>query len=121
MRRSDGDLTESCEDQEQTKRIDILKQIPCIKFVSFEPLLGLIEYDLTGIDWAIVGGESGKGFRPVQNAWVEILRQDCEYYKVPFFFKQWGGNYPKENGRELNGKIYDEYPLIQIKSKQQDR
>ena len=102
----------SVEDQQFTNRIDVLKQIPCVKFISFEPLLGSIEYDLSGIDWVIVGGESGDGHRPVQEYWVRFLQEQCEKYNVPFFFKQWGGNYPKEYGNLLDGKVYNEYPKI---------
>jgi len=106
----------SVENEEVADRIDILKTIPCIRFISFEPLLDLIEHDLTGIHWAIVGGESGQGYRPVQEAWVQILKDQCRWYNVAFFFKQWGGNYPTQYGRKLDKQTYDEYPQLTVKA-----
>ena len=64
-----------------------------------------------GISWAIVGGESGPGARPMREEWVVSVRDQCRDYRVPFFFKQWGGVRKAKNGRELNGRTYDEYPL----------
>jgi len=95
-------------------RIDILRKVPVhIRFVSFEPLLGPIgKVDLTGIDWAIVGGESGPGHRPIQRAWVVELRKQCLENKVAFLFKQWGGATPKAGGRILDGKTWDQYPTF---------
>jgi hypothetical protein len=66
--------------------------------------------DLTGIDWVIVGGESGPGARPMAPAWVDSIRQQCRRARVPFFFKQWGGVLKKRTGRLLNGRTYDEFP-----------
>jgi protein gp37 len=83
-----------------------------IKFISFEPLLGRIrKVDLQGIDWVIVGGESGPKARPMSSSWVEEIRDQCLKVKTPFFFKQWGGFNKKKNGRILNGRRWDEMPL----------
>ena len=83
-----------------------------VKFLSVEPLLeDLGDFDFSGIDWAIVGGESGRGARPMKKEWVEKILRICRNDKVAFFFKQWGG--PKKVlGRKLNGRIYDEMPKI---------
>jgi protein gp37 len=106
-------LGTSVENQQVTNRINYLKEIPCIRFVSFEPLLGEIETDLNDIHWAIVGGESGRNFRDViKEEWVLKLKQQCRNNNTAFFFKQWGGNYPKEKGDLLLGKQYHEYPII---------
>lgn len=102
----------SVENNEFLSRIEILKEIPCIRFISFEPLLGEIKPNLDGIHWALVGGESGTNYRPVKHDWIKTLQDSCKKYDVPFFFKQWGGIHPTTNGRELDGKIYDEYPKI---------
>jgi protein gp37 len=83
-------------------------------FLSIEPLLedlGII--DLTGISWVIVGGESGFGARPMDEAWVRNIRRQCRVHDVPFFFKQWGGTRKKLAGRMLDGRTYDEFPKIQ--------
>ena len=81
------------------------------KFLSLEPLLGpLPELNLTGIDWVIVGGESGPGARPMDRAWVVDIRKQCKAQDVAFFFKQWGGVNKKQSGRLLDGRIYDEVP-----------
>jgi protein gp37 len=95
-------------------RIEILKQIPAkVKFISFEPLLGPIgEVDLTGISWAIVGGESGPNHRSIERAWVREIRRTCKNQGVAFFFKQWGGRTPKSGGRILDGREWNEYPMI---------
>ena len=95
-------------------RIDHLRKTNArIKFISFEPLLGSIQYiDLHGIDWVIVGGESGPGARPVQSSWVIELRDHCQKGGTPFFFKQWGGFNKKRAGRELEGRIWNEMPLL---------
>ncbi|MYC93568.1 MAG: phage Gp37/Gp68 family protein [Caldilineaceae bacterium SB0661_bin_32] len=85
-----------------------------IKFVSFEPLLGsLPELDLKGIDWAIVGGESGPGARPMQKEWVLGIQAQCQRGQIPFFFKQWGGVNKKKSGRILEGRTWDELPNAQ--------
>ncbi len=82
-----------------------------VRFLSVEPLLEDIgKLDLRGIDWVIVGGESGPGARPLERAWVESLRSQCRKASIPFFFKQWGGVRKKTTGRKLNGRTYDEFP-----------
>ncbi len=82
-----------------------------VRFLSIEPLLEDIgEINITGIDWVIVGGESGAGARPMQEAWVQSLLTQCRAAGKHFFFKQWGGVRKAETGRELNGRTYDEMP-----------
>jgi len=82
-----------------------------LKFISFEPLLGPIQnLNLTGIDWVIVGGESGPGARPISKQWVINIRDKCEEQGVPFFFKQWGGTLKKKTGRLLEGKLWNGFP-----------
>jgi protein gp37 len=84
---------------------------PRVAFLSVEPLLeDLGMFDLGGIHWVIVGGESGPGARPMEAEWVRDIRDQCHKANVPFFFKQWGGIRKKETGRRLDGKTYDEYP-----------
>jgi protein gp37 len=102
----------SVEDEEYTWRIQDLKKSGArTKFLSIEPLLGpLVALDLSGIDWVIVGGESGPGARPIQRKWVIDIRRQCRQAGVPFFFKQWGGVNKKRTGRELDGRTYDEMP-----------
>jgi protein gp37 len=97
-------------------RIDHLRQAPAkIRFLSIEPLLeDLGQLDLAGISWVIVGGESGPGARPMQPDWVVSLREQCREQGVPFFFKQWGGVRKARNGRELDGRTYDEYPARRV-------
>jgi protein gp37 len=74
-------------------------------------LLGPVpDLDLAGIDWVIVGGESGPGARPIEKEWVIDIRRQCRAWKVPFFFKQWGGVHKKQTGRTLQGRIYSETP-----------
>lgn len=81
------------------------------KFLSLEPLLSpLPNLDLTGIDWVIVGGESGIGARPMDEAWAIDIRNQCLEWGVPFFFKQWGGVNKKKAGRSLQGRTYSEMP-----------
>jgi protein gp37 len=93
-------------------RIQHLRDAPArIRFLSVEPLLeDLGEIDLAGIDWVIVGGESGHGARPMRKEWVTALHEQCRSANVPFFFKQWGGVRKKAAGRELDGRTYDELP-----------
>jgi len=93
-------------------RIDYLRKTEAsIKFLSLEPLLGPIpNLDLKGIDWVIVGGESGPGARPMKPEWVLDIRNQCRRAGVPFFFKQWGGVNKKKAGRELEGRTWDELP-----------
>jgi len=86
---------------------------PAMAFLSIEPLLeGLGTLNLFGIDWVIVGGESGPGARPMLPEWVVSIRKQCERAKVPFFFKQWGGVKKSATGRELDGRTYDDYPHV---------
>jgi protein gp37 len=94
-------------------RIDRLRSTQAsMKFLSIEPLLeDLGQVDLTGIDWVIVGGESGRGARPLEEEWVLNLLRTCREHRVPFFFKQWGGVNKKKNGRELRGRTYDQFPV----------
>lgn len=83
------------------------------KFLSLEPLLGpLPDLNLKGINWVIVGGESGPGARPMQPEWVTDIRDNCLNSSVPFFFKQWGGVRKKKAGRKLDGKVYSEKPPL---------
>lgn len=105
-------LGTSVENEDFTDRIDLLRRVPArIRFVSFEPLLGPIaDPDLSGIHWAIVGGESGPRARPMEAWWAEDLRDTCKRQKVAFFFKQWGGKRKKKTGRLLAGRLWDEYP-----------
>ena len=104
----------SVENQDYTFRIDDLRKTHAsVKFLSLEPLLGpLPELDLQGIDWVIVGGESGPGSRPIELDWVRDIRMQCKNADVPFFFKQWGGVNKKKTGRLLDGRIYDAVPRI---------
>jgi len=99
-------------------RIDDLRRTgAATKFLSLEPLLGpLPDLDLTGIGWVIVGGESGPGARPMLEEWVLDIKDQCSEVKVPFFFKQWGGIRKKEAGRALQGRTWDELPLITASS-----
>jgi protein gp37 len=94
-------------------RVDHLRQAPAkFRFLSIEPLLeDLGEIDLSGITWVIVGGESGPGARPMKREWVVSIRRQCRMQGVPFFFKQWGGVRKAKNGRLLDGRTYDEYPI----------
>jgi protein gp37 len=93
-------------------RIDQLCATPAaVRFLSLEPLLGpLPGLDLGGIDWVIVGGESGPEHRPIEVAWVRDLRDQCLAAGVAFFFKQWGGRSPKAGGRLLDGRTWDQFP-----------
>jgi protein gp37 len=102
----------SVEADEQVDRAEILRDIPAsVRFLSCEPLLGpLPSLNLRGIDWVIVGGESGPEPRPIRQEWVTEIRDRCVDAGVPFFFKQWGGRTPKAGGRTLDGTTYDEMP-----------
>jgi protein gp37 len=95
-------------------RIRSLIQIPAtIRFLSLEPLLSPIpKLPLKGIHWVILGGESGPDARPMDSKWVFQIRDCCQKNCVPFFFKQWGGENKKKNGRLLNGKIWNEIPTV---------
>jgi protein gp37 len=102
----------SVETDAYTFRIDHLRQTQAhIKFLSLEPLLGpLPDLNLEGIDWVIVGGESGPGARPMLEEWVLDIKRQCRTADVPFFFKQWGGVRKKVKGRRLRGHLYNEMP-----------
>ncbi len=102
----------SVETKQYASRIDDLRSTKAhVKFVSLEPLLGpLNNLELTGIDWVIVGGESGPKARPMVKAWVVDIRDQCIQEDVPFFFKQWGGRNKKKAGRELEGRTWDAMP-----------
>lgn len=93
-------------------RIDHLRQSTAVqRFLSIEPLLeDLGTINLDGIQWIIVGGESGAGARPMEKPWVRSIRRQCREARVPFFFKQWGGIRKNEAGRLLDGRTYDEFP-----------
>jgi len=102
----------SVENADYVGRIDDLRRTRArIKFLSLEPLLGpLPGLKLEGIDWVIVGGESGPGARPMARDWVVDIRRQCQRARVPFFFKQWGGVQKKRAGRELDGRTWDQLP-----------
>jgi protein gp37 len=109
----------SVEDQQRAElRIPALLDTPAaVRWLSCEPLLGPVDIfrntnldRAPGLDWVVVGGESGLTSRPMQPAWARSLRDECVGAGVPFFFKQWGGRTPKANGRELDGRTWDEYP-----------
>jgi protein gp37 len=108
----------SVESDHYRSRIDHLRVTKArIKFLSLEPLLGpLPNLDFTGIDWVIVGGESGPNARPMNSAWVADLRDQCRRANVPFFFKQWGGRDKKRAGRMLDGRTWDEMPQAALVS-----
>lgn len=99
-------------------RIDELRAATAkVRFLSIEPLLEeLGEFDLSGISWVIVGGESGPGARPMRKEWVISIRDQCRAANIPFFFKQWGGVRKVRNGRKLDGRTHDEYPARRIAS-----
>ena len=105
----------SVESQDYAHRIDLLRGTDAaIKFLSLEPLLGpLPNLNLSGIDWVIVGGESGPGARPMEGDWARDIRDQCQDEGVPFHFKQWGGVFKKRHGRVLDGRTWDEIPLLQ--------
>jgi protein gp37 len=109
----------SVETQKYTNRIrDLIKVPSAVRFLSLEPLLGPISrLPLRGIDWVIVGGESGPRARPMEREWVTQIERRCREMNVPFFFKQWGGVRKKAAGRELYGKTFDEMPIAQLRQK----
>lgn len=84
---------------------------PAVAFLSVEPLLeDLGRLDLRGIHWVIVGGESGRGARPIEASWVRKVHGECQRHGIPFFFKQWGGVRKSEAGRKLDGRTYNDFP-----------
>ncbi len=96
------------------ERIPILREVPCaVRFLSVEPLLGPVELDLRGIHWVICGGESGPGYRLMHPDWARSVRDQCSQAGVPFFFKQWCGLHPKKLGRLLDGREWNEFPILQ--------
>lgn len=99
------------------ERGEILKQVPAaVRFISYEPALDSLEtVDLSGIQWVIVGGESGPGARPMHPDWARCIRDQCIAAGVPFFFKQWGGVHKKAAGRLLDGREWSEYPTCERK------
>lgn len=103
----------SVENEKYTFRVDDLRKTGAkIKFLSVEPLIGPISrMNLKGINWVIVGGESGPGARPLEREWVVSIRDQCLKAKVPFFFKQWGGVQKKKTGRLLDGRTWDQMPV----------
>jgi protein gp37 len=103
----------SIESDKYTDRVEDLRATgAAVKFLSLEPLLGpLPELNLKGIDWVIVGGESGPGARHMEEAWVVDIRKQCKRQGVAFFFKQWGGVQKSKSGRTLEGRTWDEMPL----------
>lgn len=102
----------SVEDSRVLSRVDDLRATPAqVKFLSCEPLIGSVAgINLEGIDWVIVGGESGPGARSMEQSWVVEVRDLCQAAGVAFFFKQWGGVRKDLTGRELDGRTYDEMP-----------
>lgn len=110
----------SVENKDYLWRIDHLRKLNTRnKFISFEPLLGSLETaDINGINWVIVGGESGPKARPIDERWVMHIKDLCISLEIPFFFKQWGGVNKKRSGRLLGGRTWDglpriiQYPLI---------
>ena len=105
----------SIENEKTLYRIDLLRKTKArIKFLSCEPLIGpLPNMDLRGIDWVIVGGESGRNPREMKEEWVLDIMDQCKINNVKFFFKQWGGTNKKKSGRALKGKIYNAMPSIE--------
>ena len=102
----------SIEDGTKLSRVRHLQQAPAgIRFLSIEPLLGPVgTLDLVGIDWVIVGGESGPRARPMEREWVRSIRDQCKAAGLAFFFKQWGGLRPKSGGRKLDGTEWNQFP-----------
>lgn len=103
----------SVENQRYVPRIHYLRRVPAaVRFLSVEPLIGPVpRLPVSGIDWVIVGGESGPRCRPMDPSWVRQIRDRCITYGVPFFFKQWGGTRKKNTGRQLDGRTWDEMPV----------
>jgi protein gp37 len=103
----------TAENSDYRFRIDDLRRThAAVKFLSLEPLLGpMSNLDLSGIDWVIVGGESGPGARPIKEDWAMDIRDQCHDVGVAFFFKQWGGTNKKKAGRLLGGRTWDEMPM----------
>jgi protein gp37 len=109
-------LGTSVENADVLDRLDHLRATKCaIRFVSFEPLIGSVAgADLTGIHWAIVGGESGPRARPMEEGWIDEIRDCCDEAGATFFFKQWGGRNKKAAGRTYRGRLWDDLPALRI-------
>jgi protein gp37 len=114
-------LRPSVEDRDVVWRIDHIRDVPAtIRFISFEPLIGSVGIvDLTGVHWAIVGGESGKSARPIREEWIDEIHNECIKQDCAFFFKQWGTwgkdnkrRSKKANGRKYRGRVWDEMPTM---------
>jgi protein gp37 len=105
------------ENEETRWRADELRKVPAaVRFVSAEPLLAALpDLNLEGIDWLIAGGESGPGFRSVDETWLTDLRDQCSAAGTAFFFKQWGGTRPKAGGRELHGRTWSDMPVGHVR------
>lgn len=106
------------ESEKYLYRAENLKKTPAaVKFISVEPMIGPVsEIDLQGIDWVIVGGESGAQARTIEKEWAIAVRDKCTASAIPFFFKQWGGPNKKKSGKILDGKIWDQFPLNAAKN-----
>lgn len=104
----------SVEDSDTIQKLDFLRQVPAsVRFVSLEPLIGPTpRLNLTNIDWAIVGGESGPRSRAIEQVWVQEIFEECRRHGTAFFFKQWGGVNKKKTGRTFNGQEWNEYPAV---------
>ena len=107
-------LGTTIESNKYINRVKYIKETEAkIKFISFEPLLNSVkDINLEGINWVIVGGESGSSARIIKKEWIYEIKDKCDKLNIPFFFKQWGGTNKKKSGRILDGKIYDEMPQI---------
>jgi protein gp37 len=107
-------LGTSVESKDYVKRISVLRKVPAaVRFVSFEPLLGPVgRVNLSQINWAIVGGESGPRARVMQEEWVTQLKTQCDRQSVAFFFKQWGGTNKKAAGRRYTGRTWNCFPVV---------
>lgn len=104
----------SVEDSKASARVRHLREAPAaVRFLSVEPLIGPVgSINLDGIHWVIAGGESGPRARPMNIEWARQIRDECRRQAVPFFFKQWGGIRPKSGGRELDGREWNDFPLV---------
>jgi protein gp37 len=113
----------SVESPDYTFRIAHLVGVPAaVRFLSVEPLLAPIpEIRLKGVDWVIVGGESGPKARPMRADWVRQIKRRCEEMEIPFFFKQWGGTNKKAAGRILDGRTWDGMPTAKLRCSSQRR
>ena len=109
-------LGTSIENADVLGRLESLRATKSVvRFVSFEPLIGSVaEADLTGVHWAIVGGESGPRARPIEEEWIDEIYERCEDAGAAFFFKQWGGRNKKATGRTYRGRVWDELPELSM-------